>query len=130
MKKFLALLLSAMMLLGVVPALAADAPVEITILLNGNTVSDDTAVLEQLNPYLQEKIGVTLKPVWGTWANFDDLALNAVNTGSDEYDIMFTCSWTKNDYAKYSKAGRLRSPGRPGRQLHRTVRRGPEGGAS
>ena len=105
MKKFLALLLSAMMLLGVVPALAADAPVEITILLNGNTVSDDTAVLEQLNPYLQEKIGVTLKPVWGTWANFDDLALNAVNTGSDEYDIMFTCSWTKNDYAKYSKAG-------------------------
>ena len=82
MKKFLALLLSAMMLLGVVPALAADAPVEITILLNGNTVSDDTAVLEQLNPYLQEKIGVTLKPVWGTWANFDDLALNAVNTGS------------------------------------------------
>lgn len=104
MKKLLALLLVAMMLVPMVPALA-DNPVEITILLDGNNVTDDAAVLEQLNPYLQEKIGVTIKPIWGTWANFDDLALNAVNTGSDEYDIMFTCSWTKNEYAKYAAAG-------------------------
>lgn len=104
MKKLLSLILAAMMLLCVVPAMA-DAPVEITILLEGNNVTDDAAVLEQLNPYLAEKIGVTVKPVWGTWANFDDLALNAVNTGSDEYDIMFTCSWTKNEYAKFAKEG-------------------------
>ena len=104
MKKLLALALAAMMLLLAAAALAQD-PVEITILLEGNNVTDDSAVLEKLNPYLAEKIGVTIKPVWGTWANFDDLALNAVTSGSDEYDIMFTCSWTKNEYAKYAKAG-------------------------
>ena len=102
MKKMLALLLAALMLLTIVPALA-DGPVEITMLLEGNNVTDDAAVLEKLNAYLAEKIGVTVKPTWGTWGNFDQLALDAVNTGSDEYDILFTCSWTSNEYAKYAK---------------------------
>ena len=61
MKKMLALLLAAMMLLAVVPVLA-EGPVEITMLLEGNNVTDDAAVLEKLNAYLTEKIGVTLKP--------------------------------------------------------------------
>ena len=104
MKKFLALILAAVMLLTLVPAMA-DSPVEITMLLEGNNVTDDAAVLEQLNAYLAEKIGVTLKPTWGTWGNFDQLAQNAVNTGSDEYDILFTCSWTANEYAPYAKKG-------------------------
>ena len=102
MKKILALILAAVMLLTLVPAMA-DNPVEITMLLEGCNVTDDAAVLEKLNPYLTEKIGVTLKPTWGTWGNFDDLAFNAVTTGSDEYDILFTCSWTSNEYAKYAK---------------------------
>ncbi len=104
MKKYLALILAAMMLLALVPA-SAEGPEEITILLEGNSVTDDAAVLEKLNAYLTEKINVTIKPVWGTWANFDDLARNAVNSGSDEYDIMFTCSWTSNEYAPYAKKG-------------------------
>ena len=104
MKKILALILAAVMLLTLVPAMA-DSPVEITMLLEGCTVTDDAAVLEQLNAYLADKIGVTLKPTWGTWGNFDELARNAVNTGSDEYDIMFTCSWTANEYATYAKKG-------------------------
>ena len=104
MKKFLALILAAVMLLTLVPALA-DSPVEITILLEGCNVTDDTAVLEKLNAYTAEKIGVTVKPTWGTWGNFDQLAQNAVNTGSDEYDIIFTCSWTANEYAPYAKKG-------------------------
>ena len=102
MKKFLALILAAVMLLTLVPAMA-DSPVEITMLLEGCNVTDDAAVLEQLNAYLAEKIGVTLKPTWGTWGNFDEIARNAVNSGSDEYDIMFTCSWTANEYAPYAK---------------------------
>lgn len=61
MKKILAMLLVLMMTLGLVPALA-EAPVEVTILLEGNNVSDDTAVMEKLNAYLSEKIGVTVKP--------------------------------------------------------------------
>lgn len=105
MKKLLALVLAAMMLIACAIPAMADEPVELTILLEGNNVTDDAAVLEKLNPYLADKIGVTIKPVWGTWANFDDLALNAVNTGSDEYDMMFTCSWTKNDYSTYAKKG-------------------------
>ena len=104
MKKFLALILAGLMLLAIVPAMA-DAPVEITLLLEGNNVTDDAAVLEKLNAYLTEKIGVTIKPTWGTWGNFDELARNAVNTGSDEYDILFTCSWTANEYATYAKKG-------------------------
>ena len=104
MKKFLALILAAVMLLTLAPAMA-DSPVEITMLLCGCTVTDDAAVLEKLNTYTAEKIGVTLKPTWGTWGNFNDLARNAVNTGSDEYDIMFTCSWTDNEYAPYAKKG-------------------------
>jgi len=102
MKKFLALILAAVMLLTLVPAMA-DSPVEITMLLEGNNVTDDTAVLEKLNAYLTEKIGVTLKPTWGTWGNFDDLALDYVTSANDEYDILFTCSWTKNEYAKFAK---------------------------
>ena len=104
MKKMLAVLLAAMMLLAVIPAMA-DSPVEITMLLEGCNVTDDAAVLERLNAYLADKIGVTLRPTWGTWSNFDDLAFNAVATGSDEYDIMFTCSWTKNEYAPYARKG-------------------------
>ncbi len=104
MKKFLALILAAVMLLTLVPAMA-DSPVEITMLFCGCNVTDDAAVLEKLNAYLGDKIGVALKPVWGTWGNFNSLAQNAVNTGSDEYDIMFTCSWTDNEYAPYAKKG-------------------------
>lgn len=104
MKKLLALLLAAMMLLGMAPAMAEDIPV-LTILLEGNNVTDDAAVLEVLNPYLAEKIGVNIKPVWGTWGNFDDLAYNEVTSGAGDYDMMFTCSWTKNDYSTYAKKG-------------------------
>ena len=57
MKKLLALVLAAMLALSMVPAMAEDA-VEITILLEGNNVTDDAPVLEKLNPYLAEKIGV------------------------------------------------------------------------
>ena len=104
MKKFLVLILAAVMLLTLVPAMA-DNPVEITMLFCGCNVTDDAAVLEKLNAYLGDRIGVALKPVWGTWGNFNSLALNAVNTGSDEYDIMFTSSWNDNEYAPYAKKG-------------------------
>ncbi len=58
MKKFLSLILAAVMLLTLVPAMA-ESPVEITMLLEGCNVTDDAAGLEKLNAYLGEKIGVT-----------------------------------------------------------------------
>lgn len=105
MKKILALILVAIMALGMVPAMAAEAPVEVTVLLEGNTVIDDTAVLEALNAYLAEKIGVTLKPQWATWADFEDKAINAINSGDSSIDMLFTCSWTANNYSVYSAKG-------------------------
>ena len=105
MKKFLALILAAIMLLTLVPAAMADSPVQVTILLCGCNVTDDAAVLEKLNAYLTEKIGVTVAPTWGTWGNFDQLAQDAVNTGSSEYDILFTSSWNADEYAPYAKKG-------------------------
>ena len=84
MKKLFSILLSLMMLATIPCPGIAETPVEITILLEGSTVTRDEDVLALLNPYLAEKIGVTVKPVWGTWANFNDLASNAINAGSDE----------------------------------------------
>ena len=91
MKKLLSLVLAALLIVAALTPALAESPVEITVLFEGCNVTDDTAVLEKLNAYLAEKIGVTVKPVWGTWANFNDLASNAINAGSDEYDVMFTC---------------------------------------
>ncbi len=105
MKRILAFVLAAILVACCLPALAAAAPVEVTVLLEGNNVTDDAAVLEKVNAYLAEKIGVTVKPVWGTWSNFNELAMNAINSGSDEYDMMFTCSWTDNAYSNYAKKG-------------------------
>lgn len=106
MKRILSLILALLMAACALPALADAAPVEVTVLFHGSTVSDDTAVLEKLNAYLAEKIGVTVKPVWGSWANFNELVMNALNSGSDEYDMMFTCSWTDNAYSTYAKRAR------------------------
>lgn len=105
MKKLLSLVLAALLIVAALTPALAESPVEITVLFEGCNVTDDAAVLEQLNAYLAEKIGVTVKPVWGTWANFNDLASNAINAGSDEYDVMFTCSWTSNEYAPYAQKG-------------------------
>ena len=84
MKKLLSLFLAALLIVAALTPALAESPVEITVLFEGCNVTDDTAVLEQLNAYLAEKIGVTVKPVWGTWANFNDLASNAINAGSDD----------------------------------------------
>lgn len=131
MKKVLATVLSAMMLVtaltacakpsssapaststpasGSTSAPAADGPdisepVELKWHLNGNVVTDDKAVLEKANAILKEKLNVTLKPIWGTWGDFDDNAVRSIN-GSDDVDIYFTCSWTKNDYIGYARKG-------------------------
>ncbi len=79
-------------------------PVTLTWYLEGNSVSDDKAVLEKANAYLKEKLNVTLKPIWGTWGNFNDNVTLSIS-GGDDVDIYFTCSWTSNEYNKFSKDG-------------------------
>lgn len=133
MKKILALLLAAVMVLalaacGGTPAStpagtpstpandAADAPedanpsglepVTLKMWFHGSTVTPEASekVMAEVNAYLKDKINVTLEPIWGTWGDFNDSVVTAL-TGGDEVDIYFTCNWSGNEYNKYARNG-------------------------
>lgn len=105
MKKFLALFLAVAMLLTTVSfAVAEDLPV-ITIMFEGSNVTDDTAVLEKVNEYIADKVGAKLEVIWGTWGDFDDKAVNTLTSGDTGVDMVFTCSWTGNEYNTFAKQG-------------------------
>lgn len=138
MKKFLALLLSALMLLSLVacggggdtpkepdppaktdgdtqkpddaktdaPATTDLTPVTLKMWFHGSTVTPEASaeVLKTLNPILQEKLNVTLEPIWGTWGDFDNSVVTAL-AGGDDVDIYFTCNWSPNEYNRYARDG-------------------------
>lgn len=74
-------------------------------MLDGNNVTDDTAVLEKNNEYIADKVGAKLEVVWGTWGDFDEKAVNSLMAGDTDVDMYFTCSWTSNEYNTYAKNG-------------------------
>ena len=105
MKKLLALLMAVAMLLTAANfALAEDLPT-ITIMFHGSNVTDDTAVLEAVNDYIADKVGAKLEVVWGTWGDFDEKAVNALLSGDTGIDMVFTCSWSSDEYNKYARDG-------------------------
>ena len=105
MKKLFALILAlAMILTASSFALAEDLPT-ITIMFHGSNVTDDTAVLEAVNEYIADKVGAKLEVVWGTWGDFDQKATDALTTGDSSIDMVFTCSWSADEYNKYAKDG-------------------------
>ena len=105
MKKLFALILAVAMILTVANfALAEDLPV-ITIMFHGSNVTDDTAVLEAVNAYIADKVGAKLEVVWGTWGDFDEKATNALTSGDSSIDMVFTCSWSSDEYNTYAKKG-------------------------
>ena len=133
MKKFLALLLALVMVLGMVacggektpettapqanndpastdpvtePADQTLEPVTLRIWFHGSTVTPDASakVMEEVNAYLKDKINVTIEPIWGTWGDFDTATVTAL-TGGDDVDIYFTCNWSANEYNKYARDG-------------------------
>ena len=79
-------------------------PVTLKWYLHGSNVTDDAAVLEAANAYLTEKLNVTLEPIWGTWGDFDQNSVLAIN-GGDDVDIYFTCSWSADEYNAFAKKG-------------------------
>lgn len=79
-------------------------PVTLKWYLHGSNVTDDSEVLAKANEYLGEKLNVTLEPIWGTWGDFDENAVLALQAG-DPIDIYFTCSWSADEYVKYAKDG-------------------------
>lgn len=89
-------------------AAATDAdisePVTLKWYLHGSNVTDDSEVLAKANEYLGEKLNVTLEPIWGTWGDFDQNSVLAIN-GGDDVDIYFTCSWSADEYNAFAKKG-------------------------
>ena len=78
--------------------------VTLKMYFHGSNVTDDKAVLEKVNAYLDEKLNVTLEPIWGTWGDFDNNAVLAIN-GNDDIDIYFTCSWSADEYNAFARKG-------------------------
>lgn len=89
-----------------VPVAAAEElePVTLKWYLHGSNVTDDASVLAKANEYLQEKINVTLEPIWGTWGDFDENAVLSLQGGED-VDIYFTCSWSQDEYNAFARDG-------------------------
>ncbi len=105
MKKFVSLFLTLVLLVSACAAgLADDLPV-ITIMFHGSNVSDDSAVLEKVNEYIADKVGARLEVVWGTWGDFDEKAVNTLVSGDSSVDMVFTCSWSADEYNSYARNG-------------------------
>ena len=81
-----------------------DTHVVLKMYLEGSNVTDDTKVLEEVNKYLDEKLNCELKPIWGTWGDFDQGAVLSLQ-GAEDVDIYFTCSWTLNEYNQFARDG-------------------------
>ena len=81
-----------------------DTHVVLKMYLEGSNVTDDKAVLEKVNAYLDEKLNCELQPIWGTWGDFDQGAVLSLQ-GAEDVDIYFTCSWTLNEYNQFARDG-------------------------
>ena len=109
MKKLLALILALVMVFGIVACGNTETPTEpnnggnnssdngeankpddnklepvtLKMWMHGSNVSPDASkkVMAELNAYLQEKINVTLEPIWGTWGDFDTATVTALTGG-------------------------------------------------
>lgn len=86
------------------PQAEALEPVTLKWYLHGSNVTDATPVLAKANEYLKEKLNVTLEPIWGTWADFDDNVILSIN-GGDDVDIYFTASWGASEYNSHARKG-------------------------
>ncbi|MCR4884721.1 MAG: ABC transporter substrate-binding protein [Clostridiales bacterium] len=105
MKKILALILTLALVLSVCSFAVADDLPTITIMFHGSNVSDDSAVLEKVNEYIADKVGAKLEVIWGTWGDFDLKAVNTLTSGDSDVDIIFTSSWSDDEYNSFAKKG-------------------------
>ena len=80
-----------------------DEIVELTWWQIGDAQKDQERVLEKVNEYITEKIGVKLKINTAGWGDYDQKMQVVINTG-DDWDLCFTCSWA-NNYLQNSNKG-------------------------
>lgn len=69
----------------------------------GDAQADSPKVLEEVNKYTKEKIGVTIQINAISWADYSKKMQVITNTG-ENYDLAFTCSWA-NDYLFNAQKG-------------------------
>lgn len=70
---------------------------------DGDPQSDINKVVEEVNKYTKEKIGVTVQINQIGWGDYDKKMKVIINTG-DVWDMAFTCSWA-NDYLGNAQKG-------------------------
>lgn len=102
-RKFVSLGLAAVMAAGLLAGCggkketnsSGEEVVELTWWQIGDAQKDQEKVLEKVNEYTQEKIGVKLKINTAGWGDYNQKMQVVVNTG-DDWDLCFTCSWANN----------------------------------
>ena len=77
--------------------------VELTWYQVGDTQKDADKVIEKVNEYTKEKIGVKLNVINVGWGDYNQKMQVVINTG-DKWDMCFTCSWS-NDYLQNAQKG-------------------------
>ena len=73
-----------------------DDVVELVWYQVGDTQKDSQMVIDKVNEYITDKIGVKLKVNYVGWGDYNQKMQVIINTG-DKWDMCFTCSWA-NDY--------------------------------
>lgn len=77
--------------------------VELTWYQIGDAQKDAGTVIDEVNKYTAEKIGVKLNVINVGWGDYNQKMQVVINTG-DKWDLCFTCSWA-NDYLQNSQKG-------------------------
>ena len=105
LKKFTAAAMSAVLVAGMLSGCGKKAEtttedgkevVELTWYQVGDTQKDQQMVIDKVNEYTEEKIGVKLNVISVGWGDYNQKMQVVINTG-DKWDLCFTCSWA-NDY--------------------------------
>lgn len=112
LKKLTGIAFAGMAALGILTGCRADGPgesekgkeiVELVWYQFGDEQKDAGLVLEKVNEYTAEKIGVKLDVVYVAGTDYNQKMQVVINTGSD-WDLCFTCSWA-NDYLQNADKG-------------------------
>lgn len=83
--------------------IAENEPVQLIWYQIGERQNDLSKVLEKVNAYTEEKIGVTLKIINVDWGDYNQKMQVVINTG-DNWDLCFSSSWA-NDYLQNVNKG-------------------------
>ncbi|MBN3523984.1 ABC transporter substrate-binding protein [Paenibacillus apiarius] len=80
-----------------------EKPVELIWYTIGTPQKDVDKVMEKVNEYTAEKIGVTVKMKMFDWGDYNQ-KMGVIAASGEPYDIAFTCSWAF-DYVANAKKG-------------------------